>query len=208
MSEAISSLGGILSGGGGGVPSWMKLLLGGMTGAGEIGNIMADRQRASLMNKEKSWMDMTPQALAAKVSAATKPLDAGLTQGVGNTVQGQMGERGLAESPGIYSAVLSQALAPYYQKNQSDALALVLKQMGIPLESASLLPGTSQMSPLLALLMKSMQKPTTDMGSAPSLTPDITSALNTDILQNTGNTTVGDTDWINSVFPQPTGAAA
>lgn len=195
MSEALSSLGGILSGGGGGSPNWMKLLLGGLAGTGEIGNLLADRQRGDLLNKEKSWMDMTPQALAAKVSAATKPLDAGLTQGVGNTVQGQIGERGLAESPGVYSSVLSQALAPYYQKNQSDALSLVLKQMGIPIESAGLLPGMTQMGPLLALLMKSMQKPapTQNTGGTPDFSQFIT---------NPGTAT-GDTDWMNSVTPTP-----
>jgi hypothetical protein len=195
MSEAISSLGSIFSGGGGGTPSWMKLLLGGLSGAGEIGNIMADRQRGDLLNKEKSWMDMTPQALAAKVSAATKPLDAGLTQGVGNVVQGQVGERGLAESPGVYSAVLSQALAPYYQKNQSDALSLILKQMGIPIESAGLLPGMTQMGPLLALLMKSVQKPTPTQTGSTGGTPDFSQFM-------TPSATTGDSpDWMNSVFP-------
>jgi hypothetical protein len=206
MPQALSSLGGLF--GGGGTPSWLKLLLGGLAGGGEIGNLLADRQRASLLNKENAWANLTPQQLAAKVSAATKPLDAGLTQAVGNTVQGQMGERGLAESPGVYSATLSQALAPYYQQNQATGLDLIMKQMGIPVAEAGLLPGMTNMGPLLALLMKSMQKPTSGAGGAPSLTPDVTSGLNTDILQNTGSTTTGDTDWINNVFPATDGVPA
>lgn len=198
MPQALSSLGGLFSGGGGGTPGWMQLLLGGMTGAGEIGNVMADRQRASLMNKENAWANLTPQQLAAKVSAATQPLNAGLTQGVGNVVQGQMGERGLAESPGVYSATLSQALAPYYQQNQATGLDLILKQMGIPVQEAGLLPGMTQMGPLLALLMKSMQKPaqtpTSNTGGI-----DFSQFLPGN--SPSGGSTTGDTDWMNNVFP-------
>lgn len=158
MSEAISSIGGALGGGaGGGLPTFMKLILGGLTGAGEIGNIMADRQRADLLNKEKANMNLTPQQLSAKVAAATKPLDLGLTQSVGNQVQGMAAERGLAEAPGIFQGMLAQSLAPYYQKNQDDALNLILSQLGIPSRAGSLVPGQTNLSPMLALLIRSMQ---------------------------------------------------
>lgn len=163
MPQALGSLGGVFGGGGGGaldVPTWMKLVLGGVTGAGEIGNILADRQRAGLLDQEKKWANLTPQQLSAKIAAATQPLSQGLTQAVGNTVQAQAGERGLAQSPGIFQAMLAQALAPYYQQNQNTALEAILKQMGLPAQAGALLPGNTNLSPLLALLMRSVASPT------------------------------------------------
>jgi len=155
MSDAITSMmGGLGGGGGAAAPGWLQALLGGTAGFGEVGNILADIQRSKLLNQEKSWMNMTPQQMAAKVTAATQPLSAGLTQAVGNEVQGEMGERGLAQAPGIFAATESQALAPFYQQNQAQALQLILQQMGIPIQAASLLPGMTNMAPLLALLLR------------------------------------------------------
>jgi|ERR1700674_1255550 len=159
MPQALGSLGGIFGGGALQVPTWMKLLLGGMTGAGEIGNIMADRQRGQLLDKEKQWSNLTPQQLSAKIAAATQPLSAGLTQSVGNTVQGEVAERGLAQSPGIFSGVLAQSLAPYYQQNQNTALNAILAQMGLPIQAGSLLPKGQDLSPLMALLLRSVSSP-------------------------------------------------
>lgn len=169
MSEALSSLGTIFtsglggSGGGGGVPGWMQLLLGGLAGTGEVGNILAGRQKQDALNnltkKENAFTSLTPQQLSAKVAAATQPLSAGLTQEVGNVVQGEIGERGLSQAPGIFSADLSQSLAPFYQQNQQTALQQILAQMQLPISEAGaqagLLPGQTNLAPILALLMKS-----------------------------------------------------
>lgn len=181
MSEALSSLGGSLGGGGGNgsTPSWMKLLLGGLTGAGELSNILASRQRSQavsrLLGQEKAAEALTPQQLSSRVSAATQPLSAGLTQSVGNVVQAEMGERGLSQAPGIFSAGLAQALAPYYQQNQSTALQEVMKQLGLPIEYAQALgtqlPGSTNLSPLLGLLMKSLSKPSPSPSSSTGGTP-------------------------------------
>lgn len=155
--DAISSLGSIFTGGSGGVPTWMKLLLGGLTASGEVGNIMADRQRQAQLNKVNAWENLTPAQLSAKVAQATKPLDAGLTQGVGNVVQADLGERGLSQAPGIQAATLSQALAPYYQQNQNVALQQVLQQMMLPATAASMTAQPQNLSPMLALLLASMK---------------------------------------------------
>lgn len=180
MPQAISAIVPFLTGGtaGGASPNWMKLLLGSMTGAGEIGNILADRKRAELLSQENKWASLTPQQLSAKIAAATQPLSAGLTQSVGNVVQAQMGERGLAQAPGIYSASLASALAPFYQQNQDTALNAILRQMGIPIQEAALLPGTTDMGGLLKMLISSFSKPSGGGGSGSpvdwSAVPDIT----------------------------------
>lgn len=180
MADALSNLGGSLGGGGGSgsTPGWMKLLLGGLTGAGELSNILASRQRSQavsrLLGQEKAAEALTPQQLSSRVSAATQPISQGLTNDVTNTVQAELGERGLSQAPGIFGASLASALAPYYQQNQNTALQLVMKQLGLPLEYASALgtslPGSTNMSPLLALLMKSVAKPSPSTTPGPSST--------------------------------------
>jgi hypothetical protein len=167
MSQALGALGNVFGGEGGGVPSWMKMVLGGLTGAGEIGNIMADRQRGKLMSQEQKWARLTPQQLAGRIRAATAPLEQGLVQGVGNTVQAQMGERGLAQAPGIFSAEMAQALAPYHQRNQEMALQAILRQMGLPIEMAGLLPGQTDLAPLLKLLLGTFPGKKSDPGLGP-----------------------------------------
>lgn len=163
MTEAIKKVGGLfggLKGAGDGTPPWMKAALAGLTGAGEVGNILADRKRGKLLSEEEKWASLTPQQLAAKIAAATQPLNAGLVQGVGNEVQANVAERGLAQAPGIFSGELAQVLAPFYQQNQNIALNAILRQMQLPVEASYLLPGSADLSPLLALLLRTMQKPT------------------------------------------------
>lgn len=193
MSQALGSLGSVFSGlgggGDGGVPGWMKLILGGLTGAGEIGNIAANRQRGQLMSEEQKWAKLTPQQLAAKVSGATAPLSQGLTQAVGNTVQGELGERGLAQAPGIFNASLAQALAPYYQRNQEMALQAILQQMGLPIEMARLLPGNTDLAPLLKLLLGSFQG-----GGKGGMNP-LAAALSSITGQGAQETPVDIADW-------------
>lgn len=170
MSEALASLAKVFSnvGGTGGatVPGWEKLLLGGATGMGEFGNIMAglqkQRELSAVNNQMKMLMGMTPQQLGAKVAAATQPLSQGLVQNVGNAVQAQMGERGLAQAPGIFAATEEQALAPYEQNAQQMAMEALLRQWGMPAEYANisrgLLPGQTDVSPLFTAFLAAMNK--------------------------------------------------
>jgi len=108
-----------------------KLLSGGMFGAGEIGNILEERKRSQYQNMV---MDLIahPEKLAAMVAKLKKPLDNALVQGVSNTVQGNLAERGLGQAPGIYTTSLAQGLAPYEQQNEQTALDAVMRTLGLP----------------------------------------------------------------------------
>lgn len=166
--DAIANLGGLFGGGGGGTtPTWMKILLGALTGTGEIGNILAGRERAKeadvLKQAQRRFANLTPEQLSSLVLRAERPLEAGLTQNVGNVVQASLAERGLSQAPGIFGATLSQALAPYELEQRRQALELVFKQLGLPIEYANAilqsLPKETNMAPLLALLLSSVRKP-------------------------------------------------
>lgn len=188
----------------------MKVALGAMTGLGEVGNVLADRQRAQLLNKEKSWMNLTPQQLSARVAAATQPLSQGLTEAVGNEVQGNVAERGLAQAPGIFQSILAQSLAPYYQQNQNTALQEILAQMQAPIQAGSLVPGQTDMSPLLMLLLSSLSKPTTTAtGGAP--VPPGTVYGPTQPPPTVPSSTTGDaqgSNWFGDLFSSPDFAGA
>lgn len=103
-------------------------IMGGITKGKEIGN---------LQTAQNKFANMTPEQLSSMVTKATQPLNAGLVQEVGNTVQADVASRGLAESPGVWAATESQTLAPYEQQNQNTAVQLVLRQLGLPIEYAS-----------------------------------------------------------------------
>jgi hypothetical protein len=137
MPQALASLGSVFSGAQGGAQQ-----LGGITaGIGGAGQIMNMIQQAQAQNKVNSVENMSPQALGQRVSAATQPLNAGLTQSVGNIVQANMAERGLAQAPGVFAASEAQALAPFEQQNQQTALALISQQLGLPMQYLQALMG-------------------------------------------------------------------
>jgi hypothetical protein len=152
--DAITSLGNFFSGPAG------KLLQAGTAVTGETGNILNMIQRGQQFDKLKSFENLSPQQLSAKVAAGTQPLNAGLVQSVTNSVQGADAERGLATSPGIFNADLAQSLAPYQQQNQNTALQLLMKQIGLPTEASSILNPVSSMGGSFAQLMKQFQPPT------------------------------------------------
>jgi len=132
ISNIFSNIGGWLGqGAGGSAPGWQQLLTGGMFGAGEVGNIIEEQKRAAYQNMLMNLLK-NPQQLAAMAQKISQPLTAGLTQSVGNQVQGQLAERGLGQSPGIYGATLAQSLAPYQQQNYNTALNSVLQTLGMP----------------------------------------------------------------------------
>jgi hypothetical protein len=108
-----------------------KILTGSMFGAGEIGNILEEQKRLSYQN---FILDLVkhPEKLAAMAAKLQKPLDNALVQGVTNTVQGDLAQRGLSQAPGIFAATESQALAPYQQQNANTALQAVMASLGLP----------------------------------------------------------------------------
>lgn len=93
----------------------------------------AFRQQQALQQK---YANMTPQQFAEGIGAFQRPLSAGLTSGVSNVVQANMAERGLAQAPGIFSQVMAQALAPFQQQTQQQALEAYFKSLGLPIEAA------------------------------------------------------------------------
>jgi hypothetical protein len=175
--DALSQLGTLFSSSGGkGITDLLAL---GTAGAGGIGNILNNRERNQELNYVKQQQEalQDPAQLAARVKAATQPLDAGLVQSVGNQVSGQLAEQGLAQAPGIQGTVLAQALAPAELQEQQNALQLVLKQLGMPVEYAQTLlaglPPNVNLAPLLAILQNKGAA-----GTGPGGQPNIAAILN------------------------------
>ena len=171
--EALGSLTQFLSSGAG--SSLFKIGELGLTGAGLAGNISAEKQQQDAYNLAKKQEQTLPDptALAKQVSAATQPLNAGLVQGVENTVSGNLAEQGLSQAPGIQAATLAQALAPFEQQNQQQALQLVLTRLGLPLSYIQTMlanqPKQTNLSPLLALLTRQNNPSPTGTGGSTSL---------------------------------------
>jgi hypothetical protein len=117
MPEAFAQLGQVFSGPGG-LGNILKTAL---TGAGLVGNIMTQQKQNAALNRI-NYYQKNPAAAAQVIRSLTQPLSQGLTQDVGNNVQGYLGERGLSQSPNITAEVLSQSLAPYQQQNQQTAM--------------------------------------------------------------------------------------
>ena len=138
-----------------------KALQAGFTGAGTVGNVLDMIQRGQQYSKLKQWESLSPAQLAAKVNAATQPLSTGLTQSVENQVQGGLAERGLATSPAIAAATYGQALAPYQLANQNQALNLLLTQMGLPAQGASMAVPPANLSNAWAQLFNRNNQSTT-----------------------------------------------
>jgi hypothetical protein len=126
----------------------------GATGAGLAGNLSAEAQRSAAASAAQKNMNLTPQQLAAQVSAAQQPLNAGLVQAITGNVNANLAEQGLSEAPGLIATAQSQALAPFEQQNQQAALQLVLQKLGLPAEFLKTIPPNAQLGPLLAMLMK------------------------------------------------------
>jgi hypothetical protein len=97
-----------------------NILKTGVTAAGGIGDIISQQKQNSSLNQVLQYQK-NPALAAQKIAQMTQPLSQGLTQDVGNNVQGYLGERGLSGSPNITASVLAQALAPYQQQNQQLA---------------------------------------------------------------------------------------
>jgi hypothetical protein len=160
--EAFAMLGNLVNKIGG----FGNLLKGGLTGMGAISNILAQRKQAESLNR-MLYYQKHPEAAAAKIRSLTEPLSMGLTQSVGNEVQGYLGERGLSESPNITAQVLSQSLAPYAQHNTdvaSQLFANILNPAGATFRQPA------DLTPLLALWNKPAQVNPGGTGGTPPFT--------------------------------------
>lgn len=156
-------------GGGGGqdtgeAPLWQKLLLGGMLGTGEIGNIIEERKRASYQNQLLNLIK-NPAALTQMILKAQRPLDNALVQAVNNRVQADLASRGLSQAPGIFAAGESQAIAPYIQQNYNEAMNQVLTSLGLP---GGTFRQPQNLSPLLTQFLRMFRGG--GGGGSPSLT--------------------------------------
>ena len=177
-----------------------SIISGSTFGAGTIENILQGIQKASYQNRIMALLN-DPAKLAAMAAKLQQPLNNGLIQSVGNTVQGNLAERGLSQAPGVFAATESQALAPYYQQNQNAALQSVMQLLGLPAGSFGQPINTSGS---LSMLMKSLQpgQQAQPQGGGITYTPDSFS---------------GDNPWINppsdpglsvipSIYPQGGGS--
>lgn len=154
MSQLFSSMfGGLrraMTGPSGGV-DWGKIFNLGTGTLGLISNISSNRQKNKLINeylaRQRYLQSLTPEQHMAGIRRFQQPLSAGLTSGVENLVQASMAERGLSQAPGIFSQVLSQALAPYLLRQQDSAQDAYFRSLGVGGDSSGLLNAAGLYTP-------------------------------------------------------------
>lgn len=132
-------------------PGWQQLLLGGMFGAGELGNLLEQHKQSEWQNYVMNLLK-NPQQIAQMATAASQPLSQSLIKSITNAVQGETASRGLGQSPGIFSTTLAQALAPYQQQNYNTALSSIMSSLGLP---GQMFQKPQNMSPLLSMFLRS-----------------------------------------------------
>jgi hypothetical protein len=137
-----------------GLTQLMPLITGGSAVAGVGGNILEDVKKNEYQNFVLNLVK-NPNQLAALISKLQQPLNNGLTQAVGNQVQGNLAERGLSQAPGVFAASESQALAPFYQQNQNTATQALLSALGLP---AGTFGQPANTSGALGLFMNSLKQ--------------------------------------------------
>lgn len=175
MSEILGKVGGLFTGGNLG-----KTLSVAPVALGEIGNLVTSAQRGgqidALTKQENAISSLSPAALTAMVRSAQAPISQGLRNDVGNSVQADLAQRGLAQAPGIFATTQEQALAPFEQQNYQTALQQTLVKLGLPLDYArtilSATPGNADLSKAIALMLQQFQKsgPATPPGGSIPLT--------------------------------------
>jgi hypothetical protein len=136
-------------------PLWQQLLLGGMFGAGELGNLLQSHKQNqyqdTLLNLARN-----PDQLTALINKSTQPLSNALVQSINNRVQGDMASRGLAQAPGIFAASEAQALAPFQIQNQEMAQQQVLAALGLPGSYTNINQPPQSMAPALSQFLRSL----------------------------------------------------
>jgi hypothetical protein len=139
LSGMLGSVGSLFGGSGSATSGIAPLAQIGTGVAGTVGNIEANNTRNSVLQQQMNYtnqlQNMTPAQLAQGIQQLQQPLSTGLAQSVGNTVQGQLSERGLSQAPGIYAQSLTQALAPYQLQEQQLATNAYLQKLGLPISS-------------------------------------------------------------------------
>ena len=178
-------------------PLWQKLLLGGMLGAGEVGNLLQT-------NKANSYTDFltnlmkNPAQLSTMVNNATQPLSSALVAALNNRVQGDLAQRGLAQAPGIFATSELQALAPYQVQEQQMAQDQVLAALGLPGQVTNINQPPQNLSPLMAGFLRTFQNPSIytpqqpavpqQTTQAPGITwPDITGGWGSPVIPTQGS---------------------
>lgn len=144
------------------VASFIPLITGGMGVLSNVirGNRVNEAQKAALKRQaELDQLIKNPTLLAQKVQAMTQPLNQGLVQGVENTAQAGLAERGLGTSPQIASEVFGQALGPYQHQNQMEALRSILQMYGIDDSMINTIIGAEGQPTDTSGLWGAMQKP-------------------------------------------------
>lgn len=147
MSEAIS---GILN------PGVMKAITATTGIGGLLSNILNSRKQGQVADQGIAHQKMVnallanPALMSQKIAALKQPLSQGLVQSVNNDSQAHLAESGLGTSPQIAGAVEAQALAPFEQKSQDQAIQAFLSTLGIGPSStnaaAGAIPGASDTS--------------------------------------------------------------
>jgi len=175
LTQILSTIG--MGGSTAAAPAWQKILLGGMFGAGELGNLLQEKKLMDLQNQQAAYtkyvtnLVQNPAQISKMATSEAAPLSQALQQTVMNAVQGDMAARGLSQAPGIFGATESQALAPYVQQNYNTALQAVLSQLGIPISSMSSQQGSFQKPQDLSALLKQFLNSFGTKGTVPTQSP-------------------------------------
>lgn len=128
MPQILSQIGGAVGGTGGGSSSG---------GIGSLLNLGSTAYNLYNQYQQKQYQDKlrelstNPAKFMQFAEGFKQPLAAGLTQGVNNQSQAYLAERGLSDSPQVSQAVESQAIAPYIQQQQNQAVQDAYAALGI-----------------------------------------------------------------------------
>jgi len=147
-------------------PAFLNFAKLGLAGAGTGGNILQQVKENDYRNYVMNLLN-NPSLLGADAAKIAAPLNANLVQSVDNSVQGNVASRGLAQSPGIFAASESQALAPYEQANQNTALQAFMQALGVP---AGTFGSQTNLAPLFSSLFGGTKVPGTAQTPTPGLT--------------------------------------
>ena len=155
-----SSLGAMFSN-----PAFGPIATGSLAGLGEVGNLIGGIQSQKELSAEQKQRDyvnnLTPAQLSQMAISGEAPINQSLLQNVRNDVQGDLASRGLAQSPGLFTAEESQAIAPIEQANYQTSMNALLQKLGLPLEYGALLqrllPGQANVTPAIALFLQQLK---------------------------------------------------
>lgn len=152
---------------------WANL---GMGVLGTVSNFRANAERNKLyqaaLARQRYLESLTPAKHSEGIMGFRRPLSGGLTAGITNLVQSAMGERGLAQAPGIFSEVLAQALAPYEQQDLDRATQSWFRSLGTSTPSdyaaiGSLSPQGGSTVNLWRSILDSFRKPSAFRSTVP-----------------------------------------